>query len=49
MLPSLLILDNFISDPVAARNAALALDYDPQTSMAIILAISRRNRWISRV
>ena len=30
MLPSLLILDDFISDPLAARNAALALDYDPQ-------------------
>ena len=29
MLPSLLILDDFIADPVAARNAALALDYDP--------------------
>ena len=29
MLPSLLILDDFIADPLAARNAALALDYDP--------------------
>ena len=30
MLPSLLILDDFISDPLVARNAALALNYDPQ-------------------
>lgn len=29
MLPSLLIIDDFIADPIAARNAALALDYDP--------------------
>ncbi len=29
MLPSLLIIDDFLSDPLAARNAALALDYDP--------------------
>ena len=29
MLPSLLIIDDFISDPMAARNAALGLDYDP--------------------
>jgi len=29
MLPSLLILDDFIADPMAARDAALALDYDP--------------------
>ncbi len=29
MLPSLLIIDDFISDPMAARNAALALNYDP--------------------
>lgn len=29
MLPSLLIIDNFISDPMAARKAALALNYDP--------------------
>ena len=29
MLPSLIILDDFIADPLAARNAALALDYDP--------------------
>lgn len=28
MLPSLLILDDFLSDPLAARRAALALDYD---------------------
>ena len=28
-LPSLLIVDDFLADPVAARNAALALDYDP--------------------
>jgi hypothetical protein len=27
--PSLLILDNFLKDPWAARRAALALDYDP--------------------
>lgn len=29
MLPSLLIIDNFISDPLAARKAALDLHYDP--------------------
>jgi len=29
MLPSLLIIDDFISDPMAARKAALALNYDP--------------------
>ncbi|SHN54142.1 DUF6445 family protein [Erythrobacter sanguineus] len=29
MLPSLIILDNFLKDPWAARRAALALDYDP--------------------
>ena len=29
MLPSLLIIDDFLSDPIAARQAALALDYDP--------------------
>ena len=29
MLPSLLIIDDFIADPIAARNAALALNYDP--------------------
>lgn len=29
MLPSLLIIDDFLSDPLAARKAALALDYDP--------------------
>ena len=29
MLPSLLIIDDFIADPMAARNAALALNYDP--------------------
>lgn len=29
MLPSLLIIDDFIADPMAARQAALALDYDP--------------------
>ncbi|HSF11790.1 MAG TPA: DUF6445 family protein [Erythrobacter sp.] len=29
MLPSLLIIDDFLSDPWAARRAALALDYDP--------------------
>ena len=29
MLPSLLIIDDFIADPLAARNAALALDYNP--------------------
>ena len=28
MLPSLLIIDDFLSDPLAARQAALALDYD---------------------
>ncbi len=28
MLPSLLILDDFLSDPLTARRAALALDYD---------------------
>ncbi len=28
MLPSLLIIDDFLSDPLAARRAALALDYD---------------------
>lgn len=28
MLPSLLIIDDFLSDPLAARKAALALDYD---------------------
>lgn len=29
MLPSLLIIDNFLADPWAARRAALGLDYDP--------------------
>jgi len=29
MLPSLLIVDDFLRDPWAARRAALALDYDP--------------------
>jgi hypothetical protein len=29
MLPSLLIIDDFIADPMAARGAALALNYDP--------------------
>lgn len=29
MLPSLLIVDDFLADPYAARRAALALDYDP--------------------
>jgi hypothetical protein len=29
MLPSLLIVDDFLQDPWAARRAALALDYDP--------------------
>ncbi|MEO0549788.1 MAG: DUF6445 family protein [Pseudomonadota bacterium] len=29
MLPSLIILDNFLKDPYAARAKALALDYDP--------------------
>lgn len=31
MLPSLLIVDDFLADPHAARTAALALDYDPLT------------------
>lgn len=31
MLPSLLIVDDFLADPFAARAAALALDYDPAT------------------
>lgn len=29
MLPSLMIVDDFLTDPWAARRAALALDYDP--------------------
>ncbi|MEO0440935.1 MAG: DUF6445 family protein [Pseudomonadota bacterium] len=29
MLPSLLVIDDFLADPMAARRAALALDYDP--------------------
>jgi len=29
MLPSLLIVDDFLKDPWAARRAALALEYDP--------------------
>ncbi|UYV14800.1 DUF6445 family protein [Porphyrobacter sp. ULC335] len=29
MLPSLLIIDDFLSDPYAARRAALSLEYDP--------------------
>lgn len=29
MLPSLLIVDDFLADPYAARRAALGLDYDP--------------------
>lgn len=29
MLPSLLIIDDFLADPWAARRAALLLDYDP--------------------
>lgn len=31
MLPSLLIIDDFIADPIAARDAALALNYDPES------------------
>lgn len=31
MLPSLLIVDDFLADPLAARTAALALEYDPAT------------------
>lgn len=31
MLPSLLIVDDFLADPLAARAAALALAYDPAT------------------
>ncbi|WP_417621915.1 DUF6445 family protein [Parasphingorhabdus sp.] len=30
MLPSLLIIDDFLAEPMVARNAALALDYDPE-------------------
>lgn len=33
MLPSLLIVDDFLADPLAARVAALALDYDPATRL----------------
>ena len=33
MLPSLLIVDDFLADPHAARAAALALDYDPATRL----------------
>lgn len=29
MLPSLMIIDDFLADPIAARQAALALSYDP--------------------
>lgn len=29
MLPSLLVIDDFLADPMAARRASLALDYDP--------------------
>ena len=29
ILPSLLVIDDFIADPMAARNAALSLNYDP--------------------
>lgn len=29
MLPSLLVIDDFLADPWAARRAALALEYDP--------------------
>ncbi|WP_373488941.1 DUF6445 family protein [Blastomonas sp.] len=29
MLPTMLIIDDFLADPYAARAAALALDYDP--------------------
>lgn len=29
MLPSLIVLDNFLKDPLAARKLALGLDYDP--------------------
>lgn len=29
MLPSLLIIDDFLADPYAARRAALGLEYDP--------------------
>ena len=29
MLPSLLVVDDFLKDPWAARRATLALDYDP--------------------
>jgi hypothetical protein len=29
MLPSFMIVDDFLPDPLAARRAALALDYDP--------------------
>ncbi len=30
-LPSLMIIDDFLADPYLARNAALALDYDPSS------------------
>ncbi|MBC2776319.1 DUF6445 family protein [Parasphingopyxis marina] len=30
MLPSLIVLDDFLADPHAARRRALALDYDPK-------------------
>lgn len=33
MLPSLMIVDDFLADPHAARSAALALGYDPATRM----------------
>lgn len=29
MLPACLYIDDFLADPVAARQAALGLDYDP--------------------
>jgi len=29
MLPSFMIVDNFLRDPLAVRRMALALDYDP--------------------
>ena len=30
MLPSLIIIDDFLSDPLGFRRKALALDYDPK-------------------
>lgn len=44
MLPSLLIVDDFLKDPWAARRAALALDYDPARQHGIFAGLNSSTR-----